>query len=202
ARQLVTLLDTRDRINETIGDRTFKTTSAADLPELAFTVRWALKAGALRKEHGKLRATVAWDKLGGKPLERWIKVADALPPLGPIAAFHANSRYRSGEEVLDELAPEVLQLLVRQSMAFDEVLDWVCDQADLTYEWIAPYMQDPDHRRTGFGWDLDLLALILGWAGIAERNETHLEPARYGDDRLVGGTLALTRVGRWWLSER
>lgn len=67
AKGLVALLGTRDRIDETFGDRTFKTRSAAELPELGFTIRWALAAGALRKERGKLRATAAWGSLGNKP---------------------------------------------------------------------------------------------------------------------------------------
>ena len=199
AKELVVLLETRDRVDEVIGDRTFKTKSAADLPELGFTVRWALTAGALRKEHGKLRATVAWRNLGAKPLERWMKAADALPRLGPLAAFHAGNRYRDPDEILDELAPEILHLLAPEPMPFDEVLDWVCDRAEAEYEWLAPYMQDPKHRRTSFGWDLDLLARILGWAGIAERVGAQVEPDRYERDRLVGGTLQLTPAGRWWL---
>jgi hypothetical protein len=202
AKALVSLLGTKDSIDETIGDRTFKTKSATELPELGFTFRWAISAGALRKEHGKLRATKAWERLEGKPLQRWVKASDALPTLGPLAAFHASNRYRGPDEILDELAPGILHLLEPGPMAFDDVLDWVFDQADAAYEWLAPYMQDPDHRRTSFGWDLDLLARILGWAGIADRIDAEVEPDRYERERLVGGTLQLTRAGRWWLAER
>jgi hypothetical protein len=63
-------------------------------------------------------------------------------------------------------------------------------------------MQDPDHRRTSFGWDLDLLARILGWAAIADRIDGKVEPDRYEQERLVGGTLQLTASARWWLVER
>lgn len=201
AKELVTLLGTRDRIDATIGDRTFKTQSAAQLPELGFTIRWALTAGALRKEHGKLRATVAWTNLARKPLDRWTKAADALPSLGPLAAYQANNRYRDPDEILDELAPEILRLLRAEPMPFEGVLDWVCDRADTDYEWLAPYMQDPKYRRLSLGWDLDLLTGILGWAGIVDRVDAQVEPDRYERDRerLVGGTLDLTPAGRWWL---
>jgi hypothetical protein len=202
ARELVMLLGTKDRIDETIGARTFKTKSAAELPELGFMIRWALSAGALRKEHGKLRATTAWGKLEDKPVQRWMRTADAVLSLGPLAAFRANNRYRGPDETLDELVPEILHMLERRPMAFDEVLDWLCDRADATYEWLAPYMQDPDHRRTSFGWDLDLLARILGWAAIADRIDGKVEPDRYEQERLVGGTLQLTASARWWLVER
>lgn len=202
ARELVSLLGTRDRLDEAIGDRTFKTKSAAELPELGFTIRWALAAGALRKEHGKYRATAAWAKLGAKPLERWMKAADALPALGPLEGYFVNHRYRSKGEVLDEMAADILHLLVPGPMPFDAVLDWLCERADVMYEWIAPYMQDPEHRRTSFGWDLDLLDRILGWAGIADRIDATVEPDRHERERLIGGTLQLTPVGRWWLAER
>jgi len=202
ARTLVDLLGTADRFDQTHGDRTFKTTSAAELRELGYTIRWAIAAGVLRKEHGKLRATAAWRKLDAKPLQRWLKAADALPTLGPLAAFHANARYRQPDELLDELVPEILQLLRRTAMPFDAVLDWICERADVAYEWLAPYMQDPEHRRTSFRWDLDRLVRILGWAGIVDRLDATVEPDRWDptDERPVGGTLQLTPVGRWWLA--
>jgi hypothetical protein len=201
ARSLVVRLGTKDRIDPTIGDRTFKTVSAAELPELGFTIRWAIKAGALRKEHGKLRATVAWGKLARKPVDRWLKAVEALPSLGPLAAYRAHHRYRDPFEILDEQASEILLLLAERPMPFDEVLDWICVDADATYEWLGDFMQDPDHRRTSFGWDLDLLVSIFGWAGIVERVGATVEPDRYGEERTVGGTLRLTPAGRWWLGD-
>jgi hypothetical protein len=200
ARSLVKLLGTRDGVDETIGHRTFRTRSAGELPELSFMVRWALAAGALRKEHGRFRATTTWRKLEGKALQQWTRAADALPALGPLAAFHANSQYRGLDQVLDEQVAEVLRKLAVGNAPFDEVLDWICEEADATYEWLAPYLQDPGDRRTSFGWDLDLLLRILGWAGIIERTGATVEPDRYGGERLVGGTVGLTRVGKWWLA--
>ena len=165
-------------------------------------IRWALSAGALRKEHGKLRATAAWAKLEGKPLQRWIKATDALSSLGPLAAYHVNNRYRDPDEILDHLAPEILNMLEQRRIAFDEMLDWVCDRADAEYEWLAPYLQDPKHRRTSFRWDLDLLTRILGWAGVADRIDAKVESDRYERERLAGGTLQMTPAGRWWLADR
>ena len=84
ARTLVGLLGTDDRFAETIGDKTCKTRSAAELPELAFTIRWATSAGALRKEHGKLRATATCASSSRSRWERWRRAADALPALRPL----------------------------------------------------------------------------------------------------------------------
>lgn len=201
ARQLVALLGTKDRLDQTIGVHTFKTTSAAELPELSFMVRWALTAGALRKEHGKLLAAKSWQKLRENPLQRWLKAIDALQSLGPLAGFHARNRYRDPDEILDELAPEILDILRAGPMAFEDVLDWVFERADIEYEWLGPFMGDPEHRRTSFGWDLDRLTRILGWAGIVDRAGAKVKPDPYDFERLVGGTLQLTRVGQWWLTE-
>jgi hypothetical protein len=67
---------------------------------------------------------------------------------------------------------------------------------------VAGYLQGPADRRSSFRWDLDLLARILGSAGIADRLDARIEPDRYDGERLVGGTLRLTPVGRWWLAGR
>lgn len=76
------------------------------------------------------------------------------------------------------------------------MLDRVCERADAEYEWLTPYMQDPKQRRTSFGWDLDLLARILGWAGVPDRVGARVETDHYERDRLVGGTLQLTSAPR------
>jgi len=201
ARTLIALLETADVMDETIGDRAFKTSSAAELPELMFTIRWAIAAGALRKEHGKLRATAAWRKLAGKPGKQWLKAADALLKLGPLETFYAHARYRGPDDIVDELAPAILGLLIDGPLPVDAALDLVCEHAEMNYEWLAPYMQDPDHRRSTFTHDLDMLVLILGWAGTVDRLDATLEPDRWipKKKRLVGGVLHLTTPGRWWL---
>ena len=201
ARALVSSLGTDDRFDETIGDRTFKTKSAAELPELTFMIRWAIAAGALRKQHGKLLATAGWQKLASKPVDQWVKAADALPKLGPLRVFFDHARYRSAGEIIDELAPELLEALCDGPMQFDAALDLICDEADLRYEWLAGYMQEPDARRRSFGRDLDLLLKILGWAGIAVRIGALTEPDEWdrSRERLVGGAIELTSAGRWWL---
>lgn len=201
ARELVSLLGTDDRLDERVHDQTFKTRSAAELRELTFTVRWAIEAGALRKEHGKLLPTSSWAKLESRPLERWVKGAEALLRLGPLATFQSDNRYRPPDEVLDDLAPGILHQLLGRSVPYEEVLDWVCDRAEESYEWLSPYMQAREHRRATFSWDLDRLATIFGWASVMERVGAKAVPDTYepSRERLIGGALRLTPVGRWWL---
>lgn len=201
ARSLVAVLGTQDLLERRAGDRTYKVRSAAELAELAFTIRWALAAGALRKEHGKLRATTTWGKLDGTPLQRWVRAADALPSLGPLAGYHANNRYRGTHEILDELASGILAQLLRGPVPFEEALDWTLEEADATFEFLSPYMRDREHRRRAVGWDLDLLVRILSWAGVVTRIGAVAERDPWTRERLVGGRLQLTRVGRWWLEQ-
>lgn len=189
ARALVELLGTTDRFDETIGDRTFKTKSAAELPELGFTLRWAITAGALRKERGRLRATATWRKLDGKPLERWLKAADALPALGPLAAYHANARCRAPDEFLDEVVPEILHALHDNAVLFDAVLDGICERAEIAYEWLTPLHAG---RRTS----AHLLRLGPRSAHPHPRVGRHRRPGRrHRRARSVG---RLTRTARWW----
>ncbi len=175
----------------------------AEFPELAFTIRRATSAGALCKEHGKLRATATWRKLQPKPLERWLRAADALPSLGPLTAFHAHNPYRGPSEILDNLLEDLLHHLEPEPTPFETALDDLLDLADTMYEWRSPYLQDPDHRRSSFRYDLDLLTRILSWAGILGRSGATVQPDRWGHrDRLADGTLHLTTLGRWWLATR
>lgn len=55
AKALVDVLETHDRVDETIGDRTFKTQSATDLTGVDLTFRLACAAGVLAVDRSKVR---------------------------------------------------------------------------------------------------------------------------------------------------
>jgi hypothetical protein len=61
-------------------------------------------------------------------------------------------------------------------------------------------MQDPEFRRRWFGWDLDRLVEIFGWAGIVDRLDATVELDHYSRGRLVGGRLRLSVLGKWWIA--
>lgn len=201
ARALIDSLQTEDEMDRDFGDCTFKTKSAEELPELMFTIRWALAAGALRKEHGKFRATASWRKLDARPVNQWLRTVEALPKLGPLATFFSHARFPGSHDIVDEFAPELLSSLRAGGLSFDSALDRLCSYADSAYEWLVPYMQDPDSRRRSFDLDLDLLVQILGWAGISERSGASEEPDPWipEETRRTGGVLTLTPGGQWWL---
>jgi hypothetical protein len=200
ARALVALLGTADRFDVAIGDRTFRTSSAAELPELSFMIRWAVAARVRRKEHGKLKATASWSEMKKGSLAQWVRAADALTGLGPLAGFRADSRWAHHLQVVDEFLPEIFGILAGGDVEFDELLDWVCATAEAEFEWTSTFMQGAEFRRRRFSWDLDHLTDLLDWAGVAERVGATVEADAYDGEHLVGGTLQLTPVGRWYVS--
>jgi hypothetical protein len=125
ARQLVAILETRDRIDETIGDRTFKTRSAADLPELSFIVRLATSARFVRKVKGRLVSAKAGRGLGKDPLADLYWLIEAIDDTGLVTARRAGGRYiwTTLAPFFDDLyVPLTLFLLsAPEGVAFD---DW------------------------------------------------------------------------------
>lgn len=107
AAELVARLGTGDEIDEVIGDRTFKTRSAAELPELRLAITLARKAGVVRLAKGKLSATKVGRTFGDDPVASLRRVWDAVVALGPLGALRGprGSFLPSVEEFLDgELA--------------------------------------------------------------------------------------------------
>ncbi|HUG83063.1 MAG TPA: hypothetical protein VMM13_00785, partial [Euzebya sp.] len=202
ARVLVPLLGTADRLDEQIGERTFKTKSAKELRELAFTLRWAVAAGAIRKQHGRYHAAATWQKLADKPLQRWRRAAEALWRLGPLEAFHDTS-WGSLQQLaafVDELVPVVCAGLLTGPQDVEEVAAMLADTAGQAFDFGGSYLGEPQHRLTSFTRDVDILLRVLGWAGITERHGGTIEADAYarGGTRVVGGHIHLTDAGRWW----
>lgn len=190
ARELVALLPTGDRFDAVIGDRTFKTKSAAELPELSFTLAWAIKAGAVRKIHGKLQATAAWKKLEAKPMERWLRTVDALVDMRPLGTYRsgAYAAFSQMAEFVDDHIPVLLRL-PDPDVAYDLALDLVCDNASAAFVWDGGYLADPTHRRQSLASLLDLLLIMFDWAGLTQR---------VGADTAESDDIVLTELGRWW----
>ena len=107
ARLLVELLNLDDEIDPKIGHRTFATRSAADLGDLSLTIRWAIRAGALRKVHGRLVATTAWSR--ASTAKRFGRAAEALVRTGPLTLRHGSESDFAGLFTLvDDIVPALL----------------------------------------------------------------------------------------------
>ncbi|WP_155059578.1 plasmid pRiA4b ORF-3 family protein [Streptomyces blattellae] len=83
ARALVEVLDTGDRMDPVIGDRTFKTKSSEELYHLTLLVEWAKAARLLRTAGGRLLPVKKNAKLLDHPDELRRALFDALPHIGP-----------------------------------------------------------------------------------------------------------------------
>jgi hypothetical protein len=83
ARALVEVLDTGDRMDPVIGDRTFKTKSSEELYHLSLLVEWAKAARLLRTAGGRLLPVKKNAKLLDRPDELRRVLFGALPHIGP-----------------------------------------------------------------------------------------------------------------------
>ncbi|MEU3097038.1 plasmid pRiA4b ORF-3 family protein [Streptomyces sp. NPDC006967] len=83
ARALVEILDTGDRMDPVIGDRTFKTKSSEELYHLTLLVEWAKTARLLRTAGGRLLPVKKNAKLLDRPDELRRALFAALPHIGP-----------------------------------------------------------------------------------------------------------------------
>jgi hypothetical protein len=84
ARALVEVLDTGDRMDPVIGDRTFKTKSSEELYHLTLLVEWAKAARLLRTAGGRLLPVKKNAKLLEHPDELRGALFSALPHIGPV----------------------------------------------------------------------------------------------------------------------
>lgn len=204
ARQLVSLLDTGDRFDETIGDRTFKTHSASDLPQLSFIVRVATKARFVRVVKGRLVSTAAGRALGRDPLADLGRLVTAIDDLGMVTARVAGGRY-----IWTALAPFFDDLFVPFSMlllaspspvAFDEIVERAFEQFEEEIDLDNPHW-DHTRRHDFVESEIRVAIVTLETAGIATWH-SELETSPHGAGKRVRGTVGLTPAGRRTLHRR
>ena len=177
ARELVAALGLDDRLEAEIGDHVYRARSAADLPKLSFTISWAVRAGVLRRLHGRLVATATWAK--SKPSERFARAGQALIALGPLATFHTGvwPIFAQMSEIIDQTLPSLLARLAEGPVGYVDALDQLLEYLVETYKWPDRWA-DPGALRMIVDRDLTLTCELLEEAGIVaaagpgEREET------------------------------
>jgi hypothetical protein len=201
ARRLVELLDTGDVFDATVDDRTFKTRSAADLPNLMRIVRLAEGAGFVEQVDDKL-VPAAGDRGLGDPLADLRRITEAVNRIGMVSAREQVDRVGWNDWSMwmdDRFGPMLAFLLDRpvdEVTPFDELAERAFDRL-----W--------DDERVGSLYRTERVGRNAAWQGIATAVET-LELAglvswdgaemgldRKGQRRPRGGTVALTPGGRW-----
>ena len=196
AKELVKLLGTRDRVDEQIGERQFKTASANDLPELQFYVAWARAAGVVRVAKATMSATKSW--AGMRPGERYTKAVVVLLEKGPLALRRSVSKW--GREALDHVVDDGATALLASMYShpepfdFEEFLTGTRTVVSMQIQFPPIYtdeLKDRSIRQT-----LDGLVRVLRASGLLERSGATETTSIHGSTELHGGALEFTELGR------
>ncbi|OBG30642.1 hypothetical protein [Mycobacterium sp. E3198] len=194
---LVDLLDTGDEMDPQIGDKTWRTSSTADLPQLNFIVDIAKQTGAVRVHHRRLVPVKAW---ATRPtLQRAAALFAAIVELGPLESLFSGRIWFLDEmhELLDDGIVHWLAPLLADDTAelgFDSILEWAQSVVDRR---IAPRARDwmrdlgrLTHR------DMSRIFEVLEDAGVVQWVGRSEIPEEFGRNYWTGGTVTLTALGR------
>ena len=199
ARELVELLELTDRLDEAIGDWTFKTKSSTELPTLDLTFRWARAARLVKVRKGELSATQAGRRLDRDVLQSVYQALHGLLELGVLAHRYREDRYGFGwyaGEVDAEVPVWLLELYEHGRLEIEdlatETWELLLERFDLDD---VPADKLAFHRRLVESGVRRILGQLqeLGFVTVAdvERVETSVG----SEDR--GGGVALTDLGVW-----
>ena len=198
AHVLVDLLDTGDVMDPKIGDRTFRTTSAADLVRLRQVFVWAKKAGVVRVAHGRVHATKKGLAIAKDPAAFFDRAVDALLAVGPLASQRDLEGWLAWPEVTDLLDRFTVALLsgpyvAQRPLPIEDLCDAATDAVLDAFEF--PRSTD-DHIARRVAVDVVDMVDALELAGMVRRID-----AVEGDDaeligrRRLGGSVELTAAG-------
>jgi hypothetical protein len=190
ARALVEVLDTGDRMDPVIGDRTFKTKSSEELYHLTLLVEWAKAARLLRTTGGRLLPVKKNAKLLDHPAELRGALFSALPRIGPAVTV-------SGwlESLLTHEYDRGLQALLQRLYAATAPVP-LSDLYEVVWQAVSPlYALDdlsPDrlgHLRTANDHDIQRVLKALASLGAVHLTEAIAEltaDGRIGTARMRG----------------
>jgi len=198
ARELVELLELDDRLDETIGERTFKTKSSTELPTLDLTFRLARAAKLVKVRKGELSATQAGRRLDRDVLQAVYQALHGLLELGVLAHRYRQDPYGFGwyaAEVDSEVPVWLLELYEHDRL---EILDLVTETWELLLERFD--LDDVPADKLAFHRGLveSGVRRILGRLqelGIVVTDVDRVETPVGSEDR--GGVVALTDLGVW-----
>ncbi|MGH9113171.1 MAG: hypothetical protein ACRDZN_12890 [Acidimicrobiales bacterium] len=199
ARELVDLLGTGDAMDPRIGDRTFKTKSAAELPRLRQVFAWAKKAGVVRVAHRRVIATKRGLAVARDPAGFFDRAVDAVLAIGPLASQRDPDAWLAWPDVNELLDSFVVHLLAGPYVAhrpvpIEDLID-VAAGAVLDAFGFPSLTDDQVVRHLG----VDLVDIVdtLELAGVVRRLDLP-DPGdaqRPAGRRRHGGSVALTPAG-------
>jgi hypothetical protein len=201
-RALVELLDTGDEMDPQIGDKTWRTPSTANLPQLNFILDIAKETGVVRVHERRLVPVKAW---AARPtLQRAAALFASIVELGPLE-LRSSGRVALFDELhqlLDDgivhwlaplLAPDTVEL------PFESFLEWA---QSVVSRQIAQYWPDePDLFERFTAHDLSRIFEVLEAAGVVRWTDRLEMIEDYGYRYSTGGTVTLTALGRHLLPD-
>ncbi len=197
---LVDVLETRDRFNQQIGDRVFKTKSTVELYEVHLTFLIALESRALTIEGKKVLLGRNAESFGDV-LESFYGTWLALfQRIGPTQYHYDRNRYGMGwyAEELDQVVPVLLLGVYRHgAMRIDELAANVWTHIRNTFDLDHLPQKTLDEERETIEWALRRALDRLAEFGSVEITGVTETPRRYAGTDRSGGTVALTPLGTW-----
>ncbi len=201
ARALIEVLDTGDEMDPQIGDKVFKTTSSQELPGLSQVVDWAIGAGAVRRERGKLLPVKRWQHRSATDrVQRcWEHVMKTGPLSGRRAGFDPLVDYYMFLE--DGIEHWLLPLLpTGSSLPFDQLVktsqEFVDEEfAGVDEPWASVISESLERN-------ISSIFKTIETAGLVRWDDWHRVTDRYQTQHRAGGTLQLTDIGRHVVSGR
>ncbi|QDP94892.1 hypothetical protein FOE78_02240 [Microlunatus elymi] len=192
---LVDLLDTGDQVDPAIGDRTFKTTSSADLRRLRLIVELAKSAGAVRVYRRRLVPVKGWSRRD--PTDRASGVVTAAAVEGPLWLSFGGARVESLlMEYVDDALPHWLTMLLPSDvLPFDEVADVLGNLISDEVEPRPPYWT-AERIVQSVADNLARSIEVLELVGAIRWNDREQVTSEFGQIRQRGGALSLTALGR------
>lgn len=196
-RALVDLLDTGDDMDPQIGDKTFRTTSTANLPRLNLIVDLARGAGAVRVHQRRLVPVKGW--AAHTAVQRAGALFAAIIEVGPLESLYSGRVWFLDElhEVLDDGIVHWLAPLLADDtneLPFESFLEWA---ESVVAQRITPFVPERQEHLDEFTQRyMGRIFEILEEAGIVRWTDRIELPQTYGPSDWTGGTVALTALGR------
>jgi hypothetical protein len=199
ARELIELLELDDRLDETIGERTFRTKSSTELPTLDLTFRWAQAARLIKVRKGELSATQAGGRLDRDVLQTVYQALHGLLELGVLAHGYREDPYGFGwyaGEVDAEVPVWLLELYEHGRLDIEnlatEAWELLLERFDLDG---LPADKLAFHRGLVESGVRRILGQLQELGIVTVTDVDQVETSVGTDDR--GGVVALTDLGIW-----
>lgn len=183
-----------EALESTIGTKTFKTRSAAELPGLDHWQWWAREAGALRVRNGRLVGVDAWLRRQAKdPAREARKALDVLLDYGPLESYLPHDR-RPLLRLVGLVTSPFLALLLSaaEPVPFTAFVDSL--EAARAETGVRGAFAGPEDERRESARLVDLLLSLLERAGVVTQQDVAFQQGRFAPER-TGGTVALTPFG-------